>query len=151
MIRLTHSVVITAAACCIAIAGCEKKEASGPSASSTQETGGVAEPLDDGKVSVSRSLEIGETGLSVSASGSATPNAEINLEIHHESGPVPEAIRLWFGPRSGEGSLKTRADGHDDHWHGHVECPGTITSQDALWIEVEDSEGNRVARSIKVT
>ncbi|MDG2424687.1 MAG: hypothetical protein P8M22_11990 [Phycisphaerales bacterium] len=82
--------------------------------------------------------------------GEPHPGVEIHVEARYVSGSIPEDIRLWFGPKSGEGAMKVLAHVHDDHWHAHVECPGTITHQDSLWVEIHGADGERVAKSIKL-
>ena len=104
----------------------------------------------DGEHVLTHTIEVGGVVLSMEIEGEPAPNAEIHVEMHHANGLMPEAVRLWYGPKSGEGAMKTKADAHDDHWHAHVECPGTITDQDSLWVEVEDADGNRIAKGIKL-
>jgi hypothetical protein len=81
-------------------------------------------------------------------SGTVTPNAELHLDIGHVRGPMPEVIRLWVGTKSGQGSLKTKADSEGEHWHAHVECPGIMSDRSELWIEVEDADGTRTAKGV---
>jgi len=76
------------------------------------------------------------------------PDAEVHLDIDHEAGPAPAAVRLWIGVESGKGSLRAKADGGDGRFHGHVEAPAKIGADTALWIEVEDADGNRTAGSL---
>ena len=134
----------------VAFAGCEKQEeAEAPPA--VQGTGITADPEHEASVDVAaHELKVGDSVLSVQADGTAAPGAVIDIHVTHVSGPKPEAIRMWYGPRSGEGAMKIKAHTHGDVWHGHADCPGTLTSQDMLWIEMEDAEGNRTATGMKV-
>ena len=153
---LNRSILIIAIACVYGTVGCEKHDHSHQDTPSTNPTVEHDHDHHDhgnhghGDLQ-NHTITIAGTTLSLDIEGKPQPNLELHLELNLTSGDRPEDIRIWFGPQSGEGAMKTKADSHGDHWHGHVECPGTITSQDALWIEIEDSEGNRVARSIKVT
>ena len=63
-------------------------------------------------------------------------------------GEKPAAVRLWIGNESGDGALKTKADAHDDHYHAHVEAPTTLADDIAMWVEVEDANGERSKASI---
>ena len=114
-------------------------------------TGIAADPAHEAQVDmITHDFNVVQTKLSMSASGTAEPNAEIHMTINHISGPRPDAIRIWFGPKSGEGTMKSKAGGHDDHWHAHVECPGMITHSDALWIEIEGGDGTRESKAIRM-
>lgn len=92
-------------------------------------------------------VDVGGTTLKVSISGDIEPGAEIHVDLEHTGGPAPAAIRLWIGDEAGTGALKSKADGHDDHFHGHAEAPGDITDV-ALWIEVEAIDGSRASSSL---
>ena len=100
---------------------------------------------------VSQNIEIADSVLKVDMSGDIEPNAELHVEITKVNGTTPEAIRLWVGTQSGDGSLKTKADDEGDHWHAHVECPRTTTGKIALWIEVEDANGKRIAKDVPLS
>ncbi|MEE2907972.1 MAG: hypothetical protein VX527_09100 [Planctomycetota bacterium] len=95
-------------------------------------------------------MSIGGVVLAMTIEGEPHPGVELHVEARYVSGSIPEDIRLWFGPKSGEGAMKVLAHVHDDHWHAHVECPGTITNQDSLWVEIQGSDGDRVAKSIRL-
>ena len=76
------------------------------------------------------------------------PEEELHIDLELTSGPMPEAIRLWIGTESGEGSMKTKAEMDGNNSHVHVTCPATITDATALWIEVKDANGQRSAVSV---
>ena len=147
-----HSLpLITLSVLIAMLASCKKQEEPKTPEPAPQTTGISADPAHEAHVDmITHEFNVGDTRLSMSANGTAEPNAEIHLLINHVSGPVPEIIRIWFGPRSGEGAMKTKASGHDDHWHGHVVCPGTITSQDSLWFEVQYANSEKDSTAIKL-
>ena len=87
------------------------------------------------------SITIAGATMDVSMSGELTPNEEVHIDIVHTGGPLPAAVRLWIGVASGDGSLKSKADGHDNHFHGHAEVPTQMPDGAALWIEVESASG----------
>ncbi|MBZ0173145.1 MAG: hypothetical protein K8E66_12240, partial [Phycisphaerales bacterium] len=90
-------------------------------------------------------IEIAGTTLIVTLSGHVEPNAEIHIEIEHAAGPKPVAVRFWIGGESGVSSVKCKADGQDNHYHGHAEAPGEIDEECGVWIEIETASGERVA------
>ena len=94
------------------------------------------------------SVTIDGAQFDVSISGEIEPNAEAHIDLVQTGGPTPVAVRLWIGIESGAGSLKSKADGHDNHFHGHAEVPAQIPAGAALWIEVESASGSRVSRSL---
>jgi len=151
MFKLNSMFMITACVLTATLSGCDKKEEAQTPAPVPQTTGIAADPAHEADVSMfTHEFNVGDTRLSISASGTAEPNAEIHMQINLVSGTKPEVIRLWFGPKSGEGTMKSKAGGHDDHWHGSIVCPGTITSQDSLWVEVQYSDSNKTATSIRL-
>jgi hypothetical protein len=102
---------------------------------------------------VSRSLgsiEIAGATLEISASGDIAPNAELHVDVNQTAGPPLAAIRLWIGEESGVGSLKSKADANDGHFHGHVEAPLTLSMDSALWVEAEDADGKRSSSSVSL-
>ncbi len=96
------------------------------------------------------SIEIASSTLSVILSGAMLPNAEMHVDIEHTAGPAPSGIRMWIGDESATGSLKIKTDAHDSHFHGHAEAPQTINGNTALWIEIETTSGERIAKSIQL-
>jgi hypothetical protein len=152
MIDITRTLFITAAASTFTLAGCEKPSepstAVTPTVESTPST--PASGLDElANTSTSKILvEIGATELALAIKGGLQPNTMLLVDIDHAGGPMPATIRLWVGVESGEGALKSKADAHGNHWHGHADCPAEISDSDALWIEVEDSDGKRTAQAV---
>ncbi len=138
-----------------AITGCEQSSstssdgdsdtatASGSASSDAQETRAP-------DVRSMGSVTIGGTTLAISGTGAWRANGKLFLNIDKTNGPLPESLRLWVGQRSGEGSMKVRADAHDDHFHAEVEIPGTVTSTTMLWVEAEDADGQRDSRGIRL-
>ncbi len=87
-------------------------------------------------------ITIAGTTLAVSASDDIITSSEIDLDIDVEAGPIPAAVRCWIGDESGTGALKSKADGHGDHFHGQIEVPASLAGA-RLWIEVESASGER--------
>lgn len=152
MIDLTRVLFVTVASCGCLLTGCEK-----PSEPSTATTPTVeptpttpASGLDEfANTSTSKVLvEIGGTELVLAIKGELQPDTMLLVDIDHAGGPMPATIRLWVGVESGEGALKSKADAHGNHWHGHADCPGEIAESDALWIEIQDSDGKRTAQAV---
>ena len=167
MIDFTRVFALTAAACLLPLAACEKIEEA-EKAEETKET--LNDKVDMSKVDESQfgapvqftdpdaapaedlgnvTLADGST-LAISIVGTKQSNALLQINIHHVSGPVPETIRVWIGSRSGEGAIKNKAHGHDDHWHAEATFPDVVTGRTMLWIEVPDADGNRVATGMPI-
>tara|TARA_R110002072_G_scaffold42064_13_gene118265 strand:+ start:58334 stop:58855 length:522 start_codon:yes stop_codon:yes gene_type:complete len=94
------------------------------------------------------SVIVADSTLSVSAGGEITPNATLHIEIEHTAGRIPSAIRLWIGTDSGENSLKSKASRSGNMYIAKAEVPAELTPEDALWIEIETSNGERISSSI---
>lgn len=93
-------------------------------------------------------IVINGTTLGVSVGGEVKPGATLHVDIRLAAGPAPSAIRLWIGDEAGTGALKSKADGHENHYHAGVEVPEPVDSGASLWIEVESADGERTARSL---
>ena len=162
---LTRLIAVSSLASCLALAlpGCSESESPNP-ASHTADDGhdhdheghdhGPGEHAehdhddhDHGETRSLGTMDVEGTVLDVSMSGDLEPNAEIHVDLVHTGGPAPAAIRLWIGDEAGTGALKSKADGHDDHFHGQADAPGDITGA-ALWIEVEAANGTRTSASV---
>lgn len=102
---------------------------------------------DHGKMRSLDSVTIAGTTLAVSVSSDIAPSSEVNLDLEVKSGPVPAAVRFWVGDEAGMGALKSKADAHDDHFHGQTEAPVNIDGA-SLWIEVETASGERQAAAV---
>lgn len=87
-------------------------------------------------------VRIGTSMMSVAIGGDVEPNAVLNVDVTVIDGPVPPSIRLWIGNEAGDGAIKSRAAGHDDHFHGSAEAPAVLTDDALLWIEVESLDGS---------
>jgi hypothetical protein len=55
----------------------------------------------------------------------------------------PAALRAWVGGESGEGSMKTKADGTGPKYEMHLEVPEPLAADARLWVEVEGVAGER--------
>lgn len=92
-------------------------------------------------------VEIASTVLAVSVSGTIAPSSEVHANFEVASGPVPSAVRFWIGDEAGTGAIKSKADGHDSHFHGHADAPASLEGA-SLWIEVETQDGQRHTASL---
>lgn len=151
MIDLTRALTTTTAACAFMFAGCDNSSNTNSNGSSTAEANhdDSGHSHDHGGATHDFGVVVIEgSELSVSMSGSVEPNSQLHVDVIHLGGPIPVEIRLWVGVKSGEGSLKSKADGNGGHWHGHVECPKSIDSETKLWIETESTDETRTAKAL---
>ncbi len=102
---------------------------------------------DHGEMRSLGSVTIAGTKLAVSVSSDIRPSSEVHLDLEVESGPIPATVRFWIGDEAGTGTLKSKADAHDDHFHGQTESPSTMDGA-SLWIEIESVNGNRTVGSM---
>ena len=93
-------------------------------------------------------IEIAGSVLHVSLGGEPGPNVTLHIDIEVESGPTPAAIRVWVGDESATGSIKAKAMGSNGDYHADATCPAELTEDDALWIEIEPTDGIRTAGSL---
>ena len=94
-----------------------------------------------GEVHELGSVAAAGTTLSVTT-GHVEAGAEVNVELELSSGAVPAGIRVWVGLESGVGSLKVKADPHEEHFHAQVEIPDELSSETRLWVQVESANGD---------
>jgi hypothetical protein len=90
---------------------------------------------------INESLTIAGVTLNIAAQGNFVPGADYHIEIALVSGTQGAVVRLWIGEEDGVGSLKTKADSHGDHYHGHALVPIKINSKTALWVDVTGVDG----------
>ena len=102
---------------------------------------------DHGEMRSLGSVTIAGTKLAVSVSSDIRPSSEVHLDLEVESGPIPATVRFWIGDEAGTGALKSKADAHNDHFHGQTESPSTMDGA-SLWIEIESVNGNRTVGSM---
>lgn len=94
-------------------------------------------------------VTIGGTTLEVSVGGEPHPNETLHVDLAHTAGPLPGSVRVWFGEKSGVGSMKGKGMGHNGSYHADAEVPGKVTPSMKLWIEVEH-DGKRSSGSLAV-
>ena len=87
------------------------------------------------------------TSLSVTV-GHIEAGAEVDVELERTGGDAPSGIRVWVGLKSGVGSMKVKADRHDDHFHAHVEVPEELSSEARVWVQVESASGVTETQSL---
>ncbi|MCB1738961.1 MAG: hypothetical protein AAFX79_03075 [Planctomycetota bacterium] len=104
---------------------------------------------DHGEMRSLGSVTIAGTALAVSVSSDIKPSSEVHLDLEVESGPIPAAVRFWIGDEAGTGALKSKADAHDDHFHGQTESPATMAGA-SLWIEIETASGERQTAAVSL-
>jgi major membrane immunogen (membrane-anchored lipoprotein) len=93
--------------------------------------------------------KIGDSTVTVAFFGEIKAGAEAVLDIEVEGGEV-DALRAWVGDESGTGSLKSKLDGKDGDYHGHIDTPDPIAEGSAIWVEIEDASGKLSAASFKL-
>ena len=104
---------------------------------------------DHGEMRSLGSVTIAGTALAVSVSSDIKPSSEVHLDLEVESGPIPAAVRFWIGDEAGTGALKSKADAHDDHFHGQPDSPATMAGA-SLWIEIETASGERQTAAVSL-
>ena len=114
----------------------------------TSENSDASNEHASGELTSLGSIELAGASFSVSLTKDVKPSSVAHLELEHDEGPMPTAIRFWIGNEAGTGALKSKADAHEDHFHGETETPSDLTGA-SLWIEVESSDGKRTAGSLK--
>ncbi len=95
------------------------------------------------------SVEIAGATFDVSVSASIEPASDISVEFAHTAGTKPAALRFWVGDEAATGVMKSKADGHESHYHGHTEAPASMDGA-SLWIEFENANGERTVQSIAI-
>ena len=85
---------------------------------------------------------LGAFKVRVARFGAIEADAEAVLDIDIEGEGV-QTVRGWVGLESGKGSRRSKIDGKDGAYHGHLEVPGNLAEGSKVWIEIEDAEGAR--------
>lgn len=57
------------------------------------------------------------------------------------NGATPKAVRSWVGDEAATGVMVTKANLEEDHYCAHIEMPANISSDIALWFEIESEDG----------
>ena len=52
------------------------------------------------------------------------------------------AVRVWAGLEDPGDVMVVKCDLENEYQHGHLDIPNPIPADYALWIEIEDTEGN---------
>ena len=94
------------------------------------------------------SVKVAGATLELDAPGPPTAGETVTINAHLEEGTLPETLRVWYGLESGVGSMKAKADIHDDHFHVDVEIPADAMENPMLWIEAQDAAGAKEVCSV---
>ena len=151
MMEFTKLMLASTLAGTLALSGCGGETDSVEDAAHSDDAGHVegVEGIDEhashdhGEDRALGSLAIGDAVFEVSVSGEYTPGSELHIDLAQTSGSTPSGVRMWIGDEAATGSLKSKADGHDSHFHGHAEAPASLGMNTALWIEIETEDGER--------
>lgn len=93
-------------------------------------------------------VTIAGSTLAIELGGELIAGTELHVNIEHKEGDVPTAVRAWVGDEAGTGAIKSKADGADGVFHGHVEVPAELADGAKLWLEIEDTAGERHTGSV---
>ncbi len=93
--------------------------------------------------------QAGAFTVSLAVFGEIEAGHEAVLDVEVAGGTCT-ALRAWVGVESGKGSLKTKIDGEDGDYHGHIEVPATLAQGSAIWIELEGTDGKKSRTSFKL-
>ncbi len=153
---LTKLILASTLAAALSIAGCGNESTPHDATAHSEDDGHThaapepAEPDQDGHGAMRSlgSVVIAGTSLDISAGGAPTPNTLMHVNIEHDDGPAPAAVRLWIGNEAGDGSVRSKADATGGDFHGHVEVPAELDADAALWIEIESATGERLHGSV---
>ena len=86
--------------------------------------------------------------LNITIQGSLAPNAVLDVSLVQTAGRPATAFRVWIGDESGVGSIKTKTHSHGNSSHVHARAPATLPANCAVWIEVQNAEGERESGSV---
>lgn len=84
-------------------------------------------------------VSLGEWKFQVTRFGDVVAGGESDFDLVFPKGTVrPEALRVWVGLESAEGSMKTRFENEGDTvMHGHVLVPKVLPGPSRLWFAIE--------------
>ncbi|MGK0481035.1 MAG: hypothetical protein ACJAQ3_001006 [Planctomycetota bacterium] len=94
------------------------------------------------------SVKVAGATLELDAPGPPAAGTTVTLNAQLTEGTMPETLRLWYGLESGVGSMKAKADIHDDHFHVDVEIPAGAMEKPMLWVEAQGPSGDKEVRSM---
>jgi uncharacterized protein involved in copper resistance len=103
---------------------------------------------DHGEMKSLGDVTIAGTTLAITLGGEVSAGAELHVNAEHKDGDVPSAVRLWIGDEDGTGAVKSKADGSEGEFHGHVEVSAEQSEGASLWIEIESADGERHKGSV---
>ena len=149
---ITWITVFLAAVCFIACGGehgaggadeqGEHHEGDGHDHSDHSEHDDHEEHGDDGERVELDEKRVGPYRVTVAVFGHIEAGEEAVVDVLVDGG-ASSAVRAWVGIESGRGSLKSKVDGKDGVFHGHIEVPTALPAGSAIWVEVEALDGSR--------
>ena len=66
-------------------------------------------------------------------------NGHYNIKV---DGGEFQAVRIWVGTEDPADVMVVKCELENDYQHGHLDVPDPIPADYALWMEIEDTEGN---------
>ncbi len=146
----THTLIIGTVLLLTACGNEDTQKSSAPETPATTTKAPAPTPAGNGhghshgnQPSISIAISLAGVTLDIVAQGTLAPNAEYHVEMALIDGTPGAVVRLWIGDESGVGSMKTKADGHGDHYHAHAVVPKEINAKTAMWVEVQSVTGDR--------
>ena len=78
--------------------------------------------------------------------GQVKAGGEVALDVILTGGSgEPAAVRAWVGTESAQGSRKAKLEKTKTAWHNHLEAPATLPEAAAIWVEIENDQGEKKA------
>lgn len=102
---------------------------------------GFAHPTGDVKITEVGEVSIGSFKVSAKQVGSVEAKKTATFEIYLKGNEEPKVVRVWVGDKSGKGSVKAKAVKTAKYYDADVEIPESLTSDSALWVEIESGSG----------
>jgi len=100
-----------------------------------------AHPTGDVKITEVGEVSIGAFQVSAKQVGPVEAKKTATFEIYLKGKEDPKVVRVWVGDKSGKGSVKAKAVKTAKYYDADVEIPETLSSDSALWVEIEGAAG----------
>ena len=132
----------------LALIGCEGEPQPAPPTPEVKPQAPVVETIPDKSNPLANTITLAGATFQVNTQGTVAPNAQIDVSITQTSGNRVGSIRVWIGDESGIGSMKIRTHSHGKTAHAHAPAPAVLPEDCALWIEVQNANGETASGSI---